>query len=144
VTGFDELGADRLRAVVTDFYRRVFDDVMIGFLFVGHDRARLIEREYELSARMLGGDVAYRGRPLRQAHARVPILGGHFDRRLQILKDALAAHDVPAHLCAILIEHTVALRAQVTSDSSSDCNHLQTSNRTQIVAPATLVKLGKR
>jgi truncated hemoglobin YjbI len=36
---FDQVGAARLRAMVADFYERVFADVMIGFLFVGKDRA---------------------------------------------------------------------------------------------------------
>ena len=32
-TLFDRIGPDALRAVLTDFYARVFADVMIGFLF---------------------------------------------------------------------------------------------------------------
>lgn len=143
---FDRIGPDTLRAVITDFYRRVFDDIMIGFLFAGKDRARLIEREYEMTARMLGADVRYRGRPLREAHARVPILGGHFDRRLQLMKDALAAHDVPDEVRDVIVGHTVALRSQVTADPTSDCNHEQVANRTEIAPlPAdTIVRLGKR
>src|SRR6185436_9164047 len=132
---FDQIGETALRAVLTDFYRRVFDDVMIGFLFAGKDRARLI-----------GGDVKYQGRPLREAHARVPILGGHFDRRLQLLKDALADAGVPAEVRDAIVEHSVALRAQVTADPTSDCNHEQTANRTEIapLSADTVVRLGKR
>jgi hemoglobin len=145
VSLFDELGGDRLRAVLTDFYRRIFDDVMIGFLFAGHDPARLIEREWEMTARILGAtDVRYQGRPLREAHARSPILGGHFDRRLQLLKDAMAAHDVPAAVRDAIVEHTVAMRSQVTADPTSDCNHTQTANRTQVAPVDTIIRLGKR
>ena len=144
MTLFDQLGGDRLRAVIVDFYQRVFDDVMIGFLFVGKDRARLIDREWEMAARMLGADVRYQGRPLREAHARVPILGGHFDRRLQLLKDALAAHDVPVAVQDALVAHTVALRSQVTADPTSNCNHEQTANRTQVAPDDAIVRLGKR
>lgn len=146
-TLFDQLGGDRLRAVIVDFYQRVFDDVMIGFLFVGKDRAQLIAREWEMTARMLGGTVRYQGRPLREAHARVPILGGHFDRRLQLLRDAMAAHAVPAAARDAIVAHTTAMRAQVTADPTSDCNHEQTANRTQVapVAPAdAVIRLGKR
>lgn len=143
---FDELGPDRLRAVIVDFYRRVFDDVMIGFLFAGKDRARLIEREYELTARMLGGGVRYQGRPLREAHARVPILGGHFDRRLQLMKDALDAAGASPAVRAAIVDHSVAMRAQITADPTSDCNHQQVASRTEIpAAPAdTIVRLGRR
>lgn len=145
MTLFDQIGGERLREVLTDFYRRVFDDVMIGFLFAGHDRARLIEREWEMTARMLGAaTVPYRGRPLREAHARVPILGGHFDRRLQLLRDAMAAHDVPAAVRDAIVAHSVALRAQVTADPTSDCNHVATAARTEVAAPEPLVRLGKR
>src|SRR5262245_56710209 len=94
---FDVIGAERLRAVVAEFYRRVFDNVMIGFLFAGKDQRRLIDKEYEMAARMLGAaHIAYTGKPLRAVHAPLKLFGGQFDRRLQILRDAMAAHDVPA------------------------------------------------
>lgn len=35
---------------------------MIGFMFKGRDRARLVELETQFTARALGGDVAYEGR----------------------------------------------------------------------------------
>lgn len=141
---FAEVGAERLRAMVVDFYDRVFADVMIGFLFAGKDRARLVEREYELAARMLGGDVAYAGRPLHEAHRHVPILGGHFDRRLQIWKDAMVAAGIPAAAQAVLIEHNVALRSQVTRDPTSDCNHTQVGGPPPVGAPERLIGLGRR
>lgn len=144
-TLFERVGEATLRAVIEDFYRRVFDDVMIGFLFTGKDKRRLIDREYEMVARMLGGNVRYQGRPLREAHARVPILGGHFDRRLQLMKDAMAAHDLPDEVRDAIVGHTVALRAQVTADPTSDCNHTQTGLRTEIPpSPPDVVRLGAR
>jgi hemoglobin len=141
---FDQVGAARLRAMVADFYERVFADVMIGFLFVGKDRAHLIEREWELAARMLGGDVAYAGRPLREAHRRSPILGGHFDRRLELWRQAMVDHDLPPAAQEVLLRHNRALRAQVTADPTSDCNHTQTANATEIAAPIGLTTLGRR
>ena len=122
-TLFDRIGGDALRNVIADFYRRVMSDVMIGFLFVGKDRARLIQREWEFTARMLGADVTYTGRSMREAHKRSPILGGHFERRLQILRDTLADHDVDADVQDKWIGHTIALRSQVTADQGSECNH---------------------
>lgn len=121
-TLYDRIGPDALRAVITDFYGRVFGDVMIGFLFIGKDRKRLIEREFEFTAGFLGADIRYTGRPMRQAHARTPIMGGHFDRRLQILKETLADHDVDPEVCEVWIKHTLALRNQVTDDPLSQCN----------------------
>lgn len=121
-TLYDRIGEEALRAVIIDFYRRVFDDVMIGFLFIGKDRRRLIEKEFEFTASFLGGDVRYTGRPMQKAHARVPIMGGHFDRRLQILKETLEAHGVDPEVRDTWVKHTLALRAQVTSDPLTQCN----------------------
>lgn len=118
---FNVIGPERLRAVIVDFYQRVFDDVMIGFMFVGKDRQHLIEREYEFTAQFLGGPVAYTGRPIKQAHAKTPIFGGHFERRLQLLRNTMADHQIDAEVVASVIEHQQALRSLVTGDKSSEC-----------------------
>ncbi len=144
MTLYEQLGGARLRAMVTDFYAAVFVDPMIGFLFAGQDRARLIEREWELAARMLGGDVAYTGRTIREAHKHVPILGGHFDRRLELWRQAMVAHGFTDEVIEALMKHNRALRAQVTADPTSDCNHEQVQRVTAIAAPETLVTLKKR
>jgi hemoglobin len=123
VTLFDAIGGDALRRVIEDFYDRVFADVMIGFLFVGKDRERLIEKEWELAARMLGAPVRYTGRPIREAHARIPILGGHFDRRTKILEETLADHAVAPAVRDAWLAHTRSLRAHVTADPGSECDH---------------------
>lgn len=130
---FDRIGADALRAVVTEFYARITTDVMIGFLFDGKDRQKLIDREYEFTANFLGGNVTYTGRPIRTAHAQSPIFGGHFERRLKILRDVLRDHAVDADVQAAWIDHTLALRPQVTRDPGSECKD------TAMVAPRLAV-----
>lgn len=132
---FARIGGDALRAVIVDFYDRVLGDVMIGFLFAGKDRQRLIDKEYELTARILGADIPYTGRPMREAHARSPILGGHFERRLEILRQTLAAHHVDPAVAAVWIEHQVALRGQITPDRGSACNDAAAAAR--VVAEGT-------
>ena len=126
---FDKVGGDRLREVIVDFYDRIFADIMIGFLFHGKDRQRLIDMEWEFTARLLGADVPYTGRPMRAAHAKSPILGGHFERRLQILKDTLADHDIDPDVRECWIGHTLSLRAQVTADTGSECDHELSNQR---------------
>lgn len=117
-------GEPALRAVLTTFYDRVFEDVMIGYLFWGKDKEHLIAREVEFAARVLGAKhISYTGRPMRKAHAQHRILGGHFDRRLQILKDAMSFHHVPDEVQEAWVAHTHALRLQVTADPDSRCNH---------------------
>ncbi|MEZ4366766.1 MAG: group 1 truncated hemoglobin [Kofleriaceae bacterium] len=122
MTAFDRIGGDALRAVIRDFYDHVVADVMIGFLFAGKDHDVLVEREWEFTARLLGADVPYRGRPIRAAHAASPILGGHFERRTELLRQAMARHAVDPEVQRVWLEHTEALRAQVTRDRGSDCD----------------------
>lgn len=113
-TLYDRIGSDGLRAVVTDFYDRVFADVMIGYMFEGKDRQRLIDKEIELTARFLGGDVAYTGKSMRAAHAALQIFGGQFDRRLQILRNTLRERAVDPEVAQAWIDHQLALRDQIT------------------------------
>ena len=95
-TLFDELGGEaRLRAIIERFVDKNVDDPMIGFFFQGVSRERLKQKEYEFAAQHLGAPIAYRGRPIAEAHGRHPIMGGQFMRRLQILKETLIDFDVP-------------------------------------------------
>ena len=94
---FDEAGGEAgLRRVLQTLYDRLFDDAMIGFLFAGKDKAKLIEHQVWFTARFLGGPHNYEGRSLPDAHAALPILPGHFDRRHHMLRQVLEEHAVPA------------------------------------------------
>ena len=142
---FDRIGGDALRAAITDFYGRVFADVMIGFLFTGKNKQLLIQREWELIAKVLGSsDVAYTGRPMRVAHARVPILGGHFERRLQLLRNTFADHRVDPDIQDEWIRHSQALRGQVTGDSGSECKNTRMTITEPPPAEDHPIKLGRR
>lgn len=115
-------GTEGLRAVVESFYESVFSDVMIGFFFRAADKARLIEKEVELAARMLGGThIPYTGKSMREAHAKHRIMGGQFERRLQLLREAMAKHDLPEPVREAWVAHTRKLRSQITRFGGSDC-----------------------
>lgn len=149
---FDRIGPDALRAVITEFYARVFDDVMIGFMFRGKDRRHLIDREYELTAALLGAPgVTYTGRPMRAAHAQHAIFGGQFERRLQILRETLRDHGVDTSVQQAWIDHQLALRGQITRDRGSECDGPEaaaaSAPRLAIappVDPDRPIKLGRR
>ena len=145
-TLFDRIGANGLRDVLTDFYGRVFSDVMIGFMFQGKDRQHLIDREYELTAALLGAPgVTYTGRPLRVAHAQHTIFGGQFERRLQILRETLQDHHVDPDVRAAWIEHQLALRDQVTRDRGSECDDTAAIEPAAVTGdPDRPVKLGRK
>ncbi len=146
---FPKIGADKLRAVITEFYSRLFGDLMIGFLFEGKSRQHLIDREYEFTASFLGNkDIKYTGRPMRTAHAQSPIFGGHFERRLQILRETLRDHAVDAEVQQVWIDHTLALRAQITPDKGSECKDTAVGAKVEAAKPPAdpdaPVKLGRR
>ncbi|MCW5891153.1 MAG: group 1 truncated hemoglobin [bacterium] len=115
-------GPEAIRAVLRDFYGHVFGDFMIGFLFKGADKERLIAKETELTLHALGADVAYTGRDVRQAHATHPIMGGHFMRRRKLLADAIARAALPDAVRDAWLAHTDSLRPDVTRDRTDECD----------------------
>ena len=122
-TFFEQLGGEpKLRAIVDTFIDRVFDDRMIGFLFRKADKQRIKNMEYQLAAQFLGAQVEYQGRPLDQVHAKHPILGGHFDRRRQILKETLELYHLAEPIKAAWLAHTDKLRPLITPEADSACD----------------------
>ena len=119
---FEQLGGEPvLRALIDRFVDRMFADMMIGFMFQKANRARIKEKEYELAAQHLGGGVAYTGRPIGEAHARHAIMGGQFDRRLELLRSTLVEAGVAPAVVAHWVGYTENLRAVVTRDASGMC-----------------------
>jgi len=129
-SSFERLGGEeKVRAIVDSFMERVFADRMIGFFFRDADRRRLKELEYQLSAKFLGANVKYEGRPLHLAHSKHPIMGGHFARRRQILKETLEAYDVPEFIRDAWLKHTDSLRPLITPEADSDCDPIAARQR---------------
>ena len=127
---FEQLGGeDKLREIISAFIDRVFEDRMIGFFFRNSDKRRIKELEYQLTARFLGADVDYQGRPLDKAHAKHPIMGGHFARRRQILKETLESYRVPELIKEVWLQHTDALRPLITAQAGSDCDPIAARQR---------------
>lgn len=88
-------GTPKIREVLEDLYTRLFDDPIVGFLFAGHDKAHLVAMQTLFTRRVLGDRSAvYTGKPVTDAHAGLPILPGHFDRRHHLLREVLDAHGV--------------------------------------------------
>jgi hemoglobin len=85
-----------IQAILDDLYRRLFADPMVGFLFAGHDREHIVAMQTQFTRRLLGDSTAsYTGRSIPEAHATLPILPGHFDRRHWLLAEVLREHGVP-------------------------------------------------
>lgn len=97
-TPYEVLGEERIRAVLRALYDRLFVDPMVGFLFEGKDRDRIVEQQLAFTCRFLGGPQRYAGKPLPEAHASLPLLPGHFDRRHHLLAQVLDQQEVPGEI----------------------------------------------
>jgi hemoglobin len=107
-----ELG---VRAVLSSLYDELFVDPIVGFLFRGRDKKHIVEQQVALTCSFLGGPQRYEGRPLPEAHATLPLLAGHFDRRHHLLEQALARHGVPDPVRLEWLRIDEALRSSVLS-----------------------------
>ena len=127
---FDQLGGEvELGKIIDTFIERVFADRMIGFFFRKADKNRIKEMEYQLAASFLGAGIEYQGRPLAQAHARHPIMGGHFARRKQILKETLESYEVADNIKEAWLQHTEDLRPLITGQAGSGCDPIDARRR---------------
>jgi len=83
-------GADRLRDILTSLYARLEADPIVGFFFDGHDLKKVRDGQHAFLMRAFQEVERFHGRHPGIAHANlVPILKGHFDRRLTILREVL-------------------------------------------------------
>ncbi len=114
---FERLGAAKLRVVIDGFLDKVFDDVMIGFMFDHKPKTRIRELEYRFAASHLGATAPYTGRPLEEAHAPLRIFDGQFARRRHILAETLTELGVPDDIAARWLQHTDSMRERILAGS---------------------------
>jgi hemoglobin len=113
-TLYDLVGGDgKVRAILASLYDRLFEDRMVGFLFEGKDKERIVEVQTAFTCRFLGGPQRYEGKPLPEAHASLPLLPGHFDRRHWLLEQVLREHGVPEAVRLAWLRIDEALRSSV-------------------------------
>lgn len=132
MSDYERIGGEAvLRAIIDTFVERVFDDVMIGFIFKGKSRTRLCEMEFQLASEQLGGPHTYGGRDITQVHAPLPIMGGHFMRRRKILLDTLQEHGIPEDVIGRWLEHVDDLRDAVlgVGVQAEHCDHVAQAER---------------
>jgi hemoglobin len=110
-------GEDKVREVIQALYDRLFDDPMIGFLFEGKDKAHIVRQQVAFTCRFLGGPQVYEGLSLPAAHAKLPLLPGHFDRRHRLLEQVLGEREVPADVKRVWLQIDQALRPSVLASA---------------------------
>ena len=113
-TPYDAIGGEeRILSIIRSLYDQLFTDAMVGFLFEGKDKAHIVEQQLAFTCRFLGGPQAYEGLPLPKAHAKLPLLPGHFDRRHFLLAQVLEAQGVPDEVKRVWLQIDSALRPSV-------------------------------
>ena len=85
--------------------------------------------EYQLAASFLGAPIAYQGRPLGKVHANHPIMGGHFARRQEILRETLELYQVSKEIQSVWLNHTASLRPLITPEEGSACDPIAARER---------------
>jgi hemoglobin len=111
---YDAMGGEpAVRAVLQALYDRLFVDPIVGFLFDGKDKTHIVEQQVALTCRFLGGPQRYEGKPLPEAHAALPLLPGHFDRRHHLLSIVLEERGVPEEARRAWLRIDESLRSSV-------------------------------
>ena len=84
-------GPDRLREILTVFYDRLVTDPIVGFFFAGKDLAKVVDGQHGFLMRVFQETERFDGIHPSKAHVDLPpILRGHFDRRLVVLREVLS------------------------------------------------------
>jgi hemoglobin len=115
---YESIGGEaRVREVLQALYDRLFDDPIVGFLFEGKDKAHIVTQQVAFTCQFLGGPQTYAGVPLPRAHAPLPLLPGHFDRRHRVLEQVLGDCGVPADVKRVWLQIDQALRPSVLASA---------------------------
>ena len=110
-------GPDSVRAILEDFYQRMSKDILIGFFFDGKDLKHIAYQQANFILNAAGILDRFEGKGPSTAHvALAPILTGHFDRRLVILRQTLEAHKIPQICINSWVQFEEGFRSIVVSD----------------------------
>ena len=73
------------------FYDRLVTDPIVGFFFAGKDLAKVVDGQHGFLMRVFQETERFDGIHPSKAHVDLPpILRGHFDRRLVVLREVLS------------------------------------------------------
>ena len=114
-TLFTTIGGEAgLEKILTRFYEKMGQDVMIGFFFAGHDVRAIAAMQKSFLMRAWGVSPSYAGKSPADAHASLPpILKGHFDRRLVLLAETLREFKLADAQIALWVSFEEKFRAAV-------------------------------
>ena len=106
-------GADAVSAAVDDFYVRVLADPTLSPYFEDTDLDRLKSHQRAFIAAAIGGPELYQGRSMKDAHARLRITPGAFDRVVEHLVATLDGLGVPAETIGAIGGALAPLKSEI-------------------------------
>jgi hemoglobin len=112
-------GEEAIGRLMARFVDRMFADPIIGFLFQGKDRDRIVKAEGQLSGIHLGSGGRYEGRGIISTHRPLKINKGQFRRRLHLLEKTLREGGVPEDVVERWLAHDRRLENTITD--GTDC-----------------------
>ena len=109
-------GATTVSAAVDDFYERVLADPELAGYFSGVDVNRVKAHQRRFMTAAIGGPAAYRGRPMRGAHAGLHIRDADFDRVVGHLTATLTSLGVDGPTIDTIADTLGPLRVQIVDE----------------------------
>jgi len=136
-------GAPAISAVVDAFYERVLADGDLRPFFVQTNLQWLKGRQKQFFGQALGGPEIYKGRPMREAHAHLPIEQKHFDRVAEHLIAVLKDVNVSVDLIQEVVAVVAPLAVDIVNTQSSPATKAQQRKDQTMQAPMTCRTNGK-
>jgi truncated hemoglobin YjbI len=107
-------GSENVKKIINSFYERMSKDLMIGFFFDGKDIQQIANKQAEFILSAAGLIEKFEGKSPSVAHvALAPILSGHFDRRLVILRETLVAEGLTPESIEAWVQFEEGFRAMI-------------------------------
>lgn len=107
-------GEESVRSILASFYQKMSQDILVGFFFDGKDLDHIAKQQGDFILNAAGVIPAFQGKGPASAHLNMPpILTGHFDRRLVLLKETFQEHQVPESAQATWLRFEESFREMV-------------------------------
>lgn len=101
---FNQLGGTKsVESVVEEFYKRVLADPELAPFFAKTNMKWLKLRQAQFFTQALGGPAIYKGKPMKESHAKMAVEERHFQKVAQHLAETLMSIGVSkAHIDEVL------------------------------------------
>lgn len=102
---------DALLELIEKFYNKLASDTLVGFFFYGKDLKQIALHQRDFMLHAMGVLQNYSGKIPSRAHTELaPILPGHFDRRITLLREVLEEEGLASDLAETWIQFERSFR----------------------------------